>query len=443
MEVFSKVKSGKMSKGAGDDKPQASRIYTKLKVKSMQCFCRLLERHPHFNFRMNILQTVMQRVAYQEVETRKLCSGVIKGILRKDDNGLLEFKLDILKELHKVLKSKPHEHMEPNLLDCLVLHEIMVDEGKARAIDESTKKSQQLHDQLTKLRKKGKYQEYREMKQTLLGELKETDAIGIDIGKVSQMNNEIIKETLAIYFETLKQQNTSPLLRAVFLGLPQFTQYVNIEIIWDLISVLREYFKVELNQAKTVNKASMSISNILAGLLCAFQILDVGAGTAFNVDEKDFINALYAVIQRLYEQPRHPSTETKDFMAFLKCMDIVFCQRKQFSAETTNAFVKRLALFQMHLSPAPQAAVLYLIKQIVHKYSTARSAMLDFEDDSVGGGFGITPTTALYRGDLNDPQLANAGQTQGVFELLHTYKYWVDHPNHKNSVNFRLVKSIL
>ena len=29
--------------------------------------------------------------------------------------------------------------------------------------------------------------------------------------------------------------------------------------------------------------------------------------------------------------------------------------------------------------------------------------MLDFEDDSVGGGFGVTPTTALYRADVNDP----------------------------------------
>ena len=34
--------------------------------------------------------------------------------------------------------------------------------------------------------------------------------------------------------------------------------------------------------------------------------------------------------------------------------------------------------------------------------------MLDFEDDSVGGGFAITPRTALYRAEVNDPQLANA-----------------------------------
>ena len=95
--------------------------------------------------------------------------------------------------------------MDPHLLDCLVLHEIMIDEVKAKAVDASSKKSQQLHDQLTKLRKKGKYKEYRELKQQLLGELKESDALGVDLAKVSTKNNAIIKETLAIYFEVIKQ----------------------------------------------------------------------------------------------------------------------------------------------------------------------------------------------------------------------------------------------
>ena len=63
----------------------------------------------------------------------------IKNLLKKDDNQLLEFKLDILKEVHKTIKSKDHNLFDPTLLDCLVLHDIMVDEGKARAVDESSK----------------------------------------------------------------------------------------------------------------------------------------------------------------------------------------------------------------------------------------------------------------------------------------------------------------
>lgn len=92
------------------------------------------------------------------------------------------------------------------------------------------------------------------MRDQLISELRETDAIGIDLGKVSKTNNQIIKETLAIYFEILKSQEGSPLLRSVFLGMAQFTKYVNIEIVWDLINVLREFFKVELQEAKTSSR---------------------------------------------------------------------------------------------------------------------------------------------------------------------------------------------
>lgn len=57
------------------------------------------------------------------------------------------------------------------------------------------------------------------MRDNLIGELKETDAIGLDLEKVGKTNNELIKETLAIYFEVIKDKKGSPLLRSVFLGL--------------------------------------------------------------------------------------------------------------------------------------------------------------------------------------------------------------------------------
>ena len=50
--------------------------------------------------------------------------------------------------------------------------------------------------------------------------------------------------------------------------------------------------------------------------------------------------------------------------------------------------------------------------------------MLEIEDDSVNGGFGFTPRTAMYKADINDPLLANAGQTNIVMEMLSTLEYW-------------------
>ena len=64
----------------------------------------------------------------------------------------------------------------------------------------------------------------------------------------------------------------------------------------------------------------------------------------------------------MFEQPRPINVEVLDFAAFLKCMDIVFCKRKQLSTDTTNAFVKRLPLLQIHLDAPSQASVLLLIK---------------------------------------------------------------------------------
>ena len=55
-------------------------------------------------------------------------------LLKHEDQGLLDFKIDVLKELNVVLRDKSHVHMQENLLECLVLHLIVVDEERAQAI---------------------------------------------------------------------------------------------------------------------------------------------------------------------------------------------------------------------------------------------------------------------------------------------------------------------
>ena len=92
----------------------------------------------------------------------------------------------------------------------------------------------------------------------MLAEVKAADALGVDLSKAGGYNNDIIKAILSIYFAVLKRQSNegvsgsqaqgSPLLKSVFLGLPQFTQFINVEIVWDLINVLRDFLSFELEQ---------------------------------------------------------------------------------------------------------------------------------------------------------------------------------------------------
>lgn len=70
------------------------------------------------------------------------------------------------------------------------------------------------------------------------------------------------------------------------------------------------------------------------------------------MDEKDFMTALYAICRCLYESPvKDSSLESKNFLALLRVLELVFVQKKQLSTDLVNAFVKRLAILQMHVEP--------------------------------------------------------------------------------------------
>lgn len=194
-------------------------------------------------------------------------------------------KLFAIQELAKQLKTRPHVLFQTNILECLGLHNIIIRKEDIALLNEDTLKIEQLKKEVRKKFRKGKFSEAREQKLEIIKELREVDATGVDIEKSSGLNNKIIMEILGIYFDFLKNRVTSPLLKGVFLHLPNFTTHVNIEIVWDLINVLREYVQVEIKRKK------LNLSNLLTALLCCFQIITIGAGNAFNdVEEKDFSN---------------------------------------------------------------------------------------------------------------------------------------------------------
>ena len=87
----------------------------------------------------------MPKLASNEIYLRNECTNTMFELLKSEEYQLLDFKLEILKELGKIIKTKPHNKMDPNLLDCLVSHLIIVDEEKAKVIDASSKKIEDLH----------------------------------------------------------------------------------------------------------------------------------------------------------------------------------------------------------------------------------------------------------------------------------------------------------
>jgi hypothetical protein len=77
----------------------------------------------------------MPRLATKDLIIRTEITSTVFELLKSEDNTLVDLKVEILKELSKTVKSKEHALMDPNLLDCLVTHKIIVDEEKAKMID--------------------------------------------------------------------------------------------------------------------------------------------------------------------------------------------------------------------------------------------------------------------------------------------------------------------
>ena len=74
LEVFSKTKPEKLIKQKGiedvEKKLKALEIYRKLRELSFISYCKLLKSQPHFNYRLNILQIIMPRLATKDMTIR-------------------------------------------------------------------------------------------------------------------------------------------------------------------------------------------------------------------------------------------------------------------------------------------------------------------------------------------------------------------------------------
>lgn len=110
-------------------KRKAQDFYKKLRELSFNSFSLLIKRHPHFNYRLNILKIIMPKISTNDFTIRNSVTQTIFELISKDDNTLLDFKLEILKELGNNLKIiQNHNKIDPNILNCLVTHKIIIDE---------------------------------------------------------------------------------------------------------------------------------------------------------------------------------------------------------------------------------------------------------------------------------------------------------------------------
>lgn len=142
-----------------------------------KCLTELLISKTHFNFRVNIIMTLVDRLGIEEPKSvSELCCDAIKTLFRNDNTG--EASLETVKLITKLIKSKSF-NVPGNVLDtflCLRLHNELSIE-KQEHVKPKKKNTMQYSRSIKKVMK-----EYKELD----NELKEAEAV-VDLEERKKM----------------------------------------------------------------------------------------------------------------------------------------------------------------------------------------------------------------------------------------------------------------
>ncbi|KAJ3380299.1 Nucleolar complex protein 3 [Lobulomyces angularis] len=385
-----------------NSKKENYKVDESLLIVAVRCLTELLQSVSHFNFRINILMAIVDRMSLKTPpEVSILCCNSISNLFDNDITG--ESSLEAVKLISKMLKQKNFNVTDEVLKTFLHLRlqsELHVEKNtEAEKQDKKTKnknfnkkkKSPHISNSIRKVMK-----DYKEIED----EMKEAEAV-VNKDEKKKLHLETLKLVFVTYFRILKHAKFSPLLPAVLEGLARFAHLISVDFFEDLLNVLKSISKQQLDdylsnevvvaKDKTFYDARSAFHSIVA----SFQLLS-GQGESLNIDLKDFCEALYVQLLRLpciagESIIQKKNVEDNNELEYKKIknrksaldlaiqgMELIFLKRKEVSADRICAF----------------------------KYPKLKN-LLDV-DETLGRG--------VFRPDLKNPELCNPFSTS-LWEL--------------------------
>ncbi|WFD35927.1 hypothetical protein MCUN1_002798 [Malassezia cuniculi] len=421
---------------------------------ALKCFCTLLTRASHFNFRKNIVATVVAHLSRKEWnDASKQCFDALVQFLKKDNDG--EASLEVVQLLYRMIRER-HFLVHANVLDILAhlrLREELTRTHKTgpmgsahaaptpRVQQKNKVDSKRVRKGLAVHRSKKETKRAREL-EAIEQEMREADAV-INLEERERNQSETLKLVFALYFRILKTSETpQQLLASALQGIVLFAHHVSVDFFRDLIQVLRTLLGDAMRmveQASAWHEEDIRAAPVHKGmrgvLLCivaAFELLK-GQGESLQVDVGDFFVALYQLLPYLSMSTCFEEEETNSFTRGMRSFseaDLLFRaldlsmvkvprQAVNMSVERTAAIVKRLLTASLHW---PTPSVLRTLK-ITHSI-LGRVASVDTRIEA------LLDTRETVRDGQYDPYARNpesarvlaAGEAAWeLFALAHTH----------------------
>lgn len=375
---------------------------------AVRCLSELLQRKYAFNFHLNLIMALVPLADSPFPAIRTPACDAFSAVFRADKSCMSS--LAIVQQVSAYVKQKEHR-VHPFVLRALLVLplEVTMEQGESA-------------------RKRAKADRKKRRRQQASGDaiaagLKEAEAV-VDRAERDKTQGDILHELVLIYFRVLKSPSagSSPALPAVLEGLGKFAFLINLDILIDLLKVLKAMLK-----ANADNNA-LPLAAALQAVLTGVRTLQSPAGQELLVDEKEFVDVLYRLLRQLAVAPISATNDSSDLAApsiddvlgtAVDCVEAVLLRRKELVADRVAAFVRRLLLVAVARGgacPAEALALLALLRSLFHRYSKLQQ-LVDSEVDRVASG--------EFRADVDDPDFANAFAS-AAWELSLLSRHW--HP---------------
>ncbi|KAI8360696.1 CBF/Mak21 family-domain-containing protein [Choanephora cucurbitarum] len=377
-----------------------------LALVATRCLCDLLVSKTHFNFRLEIMVTIVTRMSIMKWnEAAQLCSEALVNVFENDESG--KSSLDAVKMVIRMVKSKGYAVNEKVI--NIFLHLRLKDEmayGSNKDEDAQQVGKKRKNNSKPFLTKKAK----KALKETkeIEKEFQEAEAI-VSKEEKEKNHTETLKLIFAFYFRVLKKQTSSPLLPAVLEGLSRFAHLINVDFFDDLLNALRDVMHA-FEDSNDISRTSSGTRKRLLCIITAFELLS-GQGEAFNYDLKDFYTEIYKILfkasfhTRIEEKPESQQQTESDMV--MRTLELMFLKKRQIPINRLAAFIKRFALVALNMPNKTVLHCLGLIQRLVQK-DHRLDALLQSEDRASSG---------VYQPLLEDPELCNPFGTS-LYELF-------------------------
>lgn len=317
-QKYLSILEGKVQTGLGSAKKEVAQwgFLEKLGLSALRCQCELLRSLHYFNFRANLLKTIIARASQPEPSVSSLCCDSLIHLFKHDPTS--EPSYEAIKIIASAISTTKCNSSSAGLISTLQHCKIAIhaDQGK------------EVRQKLKRERRKRKRNDDAE------SGLFDATAAGEKNSKL-RYQADSLHELSLIYFRIIKAKVGFGLLPTALTGLGRITHLINIDTVEDLVAVMRGIME-------SSPPAPLSVQALC--IHCSLKTLS-GPGEELKIDDEYILIQLHCLLRELpYSFDR--------WDAILECIDMCLLQKREERNYVVVSFVRLLLLTATQLTGA-------------------------------------------------------------------------------------------